>query len=96
MEEVIYLNNLYDYYKSLLTEKQKMYFEEYYQNNLTLSEIADNYGISRNAVHKQLKDTVNLLNEYESKLQIVEKNKKIINLVKKDKKILKEIERIIG
>lgn len=96
MEEIVYLNSLYDYYKNLLTEKQQQYFEDYYQNNLTLSEIADNYGISRNAVHKQLKDVTNLLNNYEQKLQIVEKNRKIISLVKNDEKLLKEIEGIIG
>jgi len=61
MEETIHLNNLYDYYKELLTEKQKQYFEDYYQNNLTLSEIAENNNISRNAVHKQLKETIKIL-----------------------------------
>ena len=50
MEEFVYYNNLYDYYKELLTLKQKEYFEDYYQNNLTLSEMADNYQVSRNAI----------------------------------------------
>ena len=40
MEEFIYYNNLYDCYNLLLTEKQRKYFEEYYFNNLSLSEIA--------------------------------------------------------
>lgn len=96
MEEFVYYNNLYDYYKELLTLKQKEYFEDYYQNNLTLSEIADNYQVSRNAIHKQLKDTVKLLEEYESKLGLYEKFNKIISLVKDDEKLLNEIERIIG
>ena len=43
MEDFIYYNNLYDYYKELLTDKQREYFEDYYQINLTLSEMADNY-----------------------------------------------------
>lgn len=96
MEEFIYYNNLYDYYKELLTDKQKKYFEDYYQNNLTLSEIADNYQVSRNAIHKQLKDTIKLLDEYESKLSLYNKMNKIVDLVKDDKKLLSEIERIIG
>ena len=96
MEEFIYYNNLYDYYKELLTDKQKEYFEDYYQNNLTLSEIADNYQVSRNAIHKQLKDTIKLLDEYESKLSLYNKMNKIVDLVKDDKKLLSEIERIIG
>ena len=97
MEEIIYLNSLYDYYKELLTEKQKSYFEDYYQNNLTLSEIAENNNISRNAIHKQLKETVKILENYEKKLKIIEKNKKIIKLIKKEKneKLLEEIERIL-
>ena len=96
MEEFVYYNNLYDYYKVLLTDKQRDYFEDYYQNNLTLSEMADNYQVSRNAIHKQLKDTVRLLEEYESKLSLYDKMNKIVNLVKNDKELLNEIERIIG
>ena len=51
----IYLNEIYVYYKELFTDKQQMYFEDYYMNDLSLSEIAENYEISRNAVHNQLK-----------------------------------------
>ena len=96
MEDFIYYNNLYDYYKELLTDKQREYFEDYYQNNLTLSEMADNYQVSRNAIHKQLKETVKLLEGYESKLSLYDKMNKIFNLVKNDQKLLNEIERIIG
>lgn len=97
MEEVIYLNSLYDYYKELLTDKQKNYFIDYYQNNLTLSEIGENYNVSRNAVHRQLKETIKLLEDYEQKLNLKEKNDKIINVVKNtnDKKLMEKIERII-
>ena len=57
MEERNYLIILYDFYGELLTDKQRMYFEDYYFNNLSLSEIAENLGVSRNAVHKQLKSS---------------------------------------
>ena len=50
LEEGIYLNSLYDYYSELLTEKQKLYFEEYYFNNLTLAEISENYKVDRKSV----------------------------------------------
>ena len=56
MEEFIYYNNLYDFYGNLLTEKQRQYFEDYYFNNLSLQEIAENYNISRNAVYNSLKE----------------------------------------
>jgi predicted DNA-binding protein YlxM (UPF0122 family) len=41
MEETLYLTNLYEYYKELLTDKEKKYFEDYYYENLTMEEIAD-------------------------------------------------------
>ena len=46
-EELI---SLYDVYGVLLTDKQKSYFEEYYFDDLSFSEIALNHGISRNGV----------------------------------------------
>ena len=72
---------LYDYYGELLTEKQKSYFEDYYFNNLSLSEISENDEVSRNAIHKQLKDVEEKLINYEEKLKILERNKKIEKLL---------------
>ena len=97
MDEFIYLNNLYDCYNELLSDKQKEYFCDYYQNNLTLAEMALNYGISRNAIHRQIKKIAELLEFYESKLCIISKNNKIMDLINstKNDKLIKEIERII-
>ncbi len=96
MEEQLYLTHLYDYYKELLTEKQKNYFEEYYFNNLSLSEISENYGVSRNAVHKQLKEIENKLMEYEEKLNLYSKAEKIKKiLVNIDEETKFEIENLI-
>jgi len=72
---------LYDYYGELLTEKQKSYFEDYYFNNLSLSEISENDEVSRNAIHKQLKDVEEKLINYEAKLKIIERNQKIETLL---------------
>ena len=52
MEYRDYIIILYDYYGELFNDKQKRYFEDYYFNNLSLGEISDNIGISRNAIHK--------------------------------------------
>ena len=41
LDEQMYISELYDYYQSLLTDKQKEYFEDYYFENLTIQEIAD-------------------------------------------------------
>ena len=59
---------LFDYYGELFTDKQKEYFTDYYFNNLTLQEIADNNNVSRNAVHKNIKDILQKLDYYEEKL----------------------------
>ncbi len=93
MEEVIYLNELYDFYGSLLTDKQRDYFENYYFNNLSLGEMAENYNVSRNAIHKQLKIVEEKLKYYEENLELVKKSKKAIELVKKinDLKLRDEI-----
>lgn len=82
LEEHTYYIKLYDYYGSLLTEKQQKYFEDYYFSNLSLSEISQNYDISRNAIHKQIKDSKELLEYYEKKLNLLEKSKKIEKIIK--------------
>lgn len=96
MEEFIYYNELYDLYGKLLTDKQQEYFENYYFNNLSLSEMAENYGISRNAIHKQLKIVIDKLNDYEDKLGLNKKLKALDLIIKeiKDEKISKSIEKI--
>ena len=97
MEEFIYYNNLYDCYNLLLTEKQRKYFEEYYFNNLSLSEIAGIYNISRNACYKQIQITIEKLKDYEEKLGLYQKNKKIEELIyiEKDENIKKVLESLI-
>lgn len=82
MDKVIYLSNLFDYYGPLLTDKQQAYFKSYYFNNLTLSEIAENENVSRNAVHKQIKDAENKLLHYENVLAQYQNSQKIRELIK--------------
>ena len=61
MENQEHIIMLYDYYGELFNDKQRKYFEDYYFDNLSLSEIALNDGISRNAVHKGIKTVVSKL-----------------------------------
>jgi predicted DNA-binding protein YlxM (UPF0122 family) len=87
---------LFDYYGDLFTDKQKEYFVDYYFNNLTLQEIAENNNISRNAVHKNIKDVIEKLDYYESKLNLCENKRKIEKLIKNiDDNIKKQIEELI-
>ena len=81
MDKTVYLVNLYDYYSSLLTEKQREYFEDYYFKDLSLSEISENKGISRNGIYKVIKETENKLNYYEKMLCLYDKSVKIKKLI---------------
>ena len=96
MDKTLYLINLYDYYEELLTEKQREYFKDYYFDNLSLSEISENKKISRNAIHKVLKETENKLNHYEEILKLYKKSLKIKEIIKNiDKKTKEKIEELI-
>ena len=97
MNEIVYYNALYDLYGSLLTEKQKNYFEEYYFQNLSFSEIAENYGISRNAAFKQVHIVVEKLEEYEEKLKLYEKREKLLKISSQvtNKHLQEELENLI-
>ena len=75
-----YLIELYDLYQRLLTEKQQLYFESYYFLDLSLSEIAENYNISRNGVYDQIKRVEQSLYDYEEKLNLYKKYSKISSL----------------
>ena len=96
MDKVIYLINLFDYYGELLTPKQQAYFKDYYFNNLTLSEIAENENVARNAIHKQIKDGVNKLIHYENILKQYQNSLKIKKIIKNlDENIKKQIEELL-
>jgi len=88
---------LYDFYSSLFNLKQREYFEDYYFNNLSLTEISENVGISRNAVHKSIKLIEKKLLFYEENLSLYEKNKKLENIINKidNIKIKKELENLL-
>ena len=64
------MNYLISFYENLLTSKQKEYIEEYYVDDFSLSEIAENYQVSRQAVHDNIQRTEKILEEYESKLHL--------------------------
>ena len=64
---------LYDFYGELLTERQKEVMELYNEENLSLAEIAEEFGISRQGVHDALHKAQKALEEYERKLGLVER-----------------------
>lgn len=94
MEERVYIISLYDYYGKLLTDKQQKYFEDYYFDNLTMEEIAENDDISKNAVSKQLISIKEKLNYYEQILKL-SSNKENIEKILKDTDYLDKIKEYI-
>ncbi len=87
LDEKIYLMRLYDFYSSLLTDKQKYYFEQYYFSDLSLQEISENVGVSRNAVHDQLKKIVLKLETYEEKLDLYKKDIRLREVISRLKQL---------
>ena len=76
---------MYDFYGELFTEHQKSVCEDYFFNNIGLSEIAEDRGTSRQAVHDMVKRCEKLLEGYEEKLHLVERFLKTKEMVKQVK-----------
>lgn len=81
LEKKTYYNILFGYYGALLTQKQQTLFEEYYGEDYSLTEIAEEYSISRNAVYDTLKKVLNSLDEFEKKLGLYAKDQKLNKLL---------------
>ena len=79
---------LYDFYGELLSERQREVFELYYEENLSLSEIAENVGVSRQAVHISAGKANRALENFEEKLGLIRKHES-------NERALKEAEAII-
>ena len=73
MEKNVEISMLLQIYGKMLTDKQYDLLNDYYNNDLSLSEIAENINITRQAVRDNLKKGENKLFEYEEKLRIMEK-----------------------
>ncbi|GAB7388111.1 putative DNA-binding protein [Bacillaceae bacterium] len=88
LEKTHRMNLLYDFYHPLLKDKQKRYMEMYYREDLSLAEIAEVCGVSRQAVFDQIKRVENMLEQWEAKLQLLRK-------YEQRQAILAEMERLI-
>jgi len=76
LDKVLRIVILFDFYGSLLTDKQSLALEMHYLNDLSLAEIADEFGVSRQAVHDILKRAEQILVDYEEKLKFVERHQR--------------------
>ncbi|CDE68110.1 YlxM family DNA-binding protein [Jutongia sp.] len=73
LEERVYLSMLYDFYGALLKENNRRIFEAYIQEDYSISEIAEEMEISRQAVHDAVKRITKQLRGYEEKLGLLER-----------------------
>lgn len=73
MEKILEQALLYDFYGELLTEHQKEIYTQVVLEDLSLSEAAEEFGISRQGVHDLIKRCNKILEEYEAKLHLVER-----------------------
>jgi predicted DNA-binding protein YlxM (UPF0122 family) len=102
IEDNLRIVRLIDTYGVLLTSKKFAVISDYYFENLTLAEIGDNYGISRQAVRDSIAQSIKSLESYEAKLKIVSKEKCVIEKLEKvlskvvDNTIKQDIEKIIS
>jgi len=73
VEKIVEQTFLYDFYGELLTEHQKTIYEEIVLNDYSLSEVAQEHGISRQGVYDMIKRCNKILAGYEEKLHLIEK-----------------------
>ena len=84
MEKFVEQTLLYDFYGELLTERQQQVYESVVLEDYSLSEVAEDLGISRQGVHDMIRRCNHTLEEYENKLHLVDK---FLNIRKQIKRI---------
>ena len=92
MDKILEQTLLYDFYGELLTDHQKQIYEDVVLNDYSFSEVAEEKGISRQGVVDQIKRCNKILQEYESKLHLVEKFVTIKEQIEEMEKSLRETE----
>ena len=92
--DTYYMTMLYDFYGNLLTDKQKDLFDLYYNEDLSLSEIADNIGITRQGVRDGIMRSEILLRNTEDKLGLVKRYSNIQGSLDSIQDAISEIARV--
>ena len=97
LDDFLKYSILFLYYRELFSKKQKEYLELYLEENSTLSEIAEKYNVTRQAVFDNIKRGFKQLDDYEKKLGIFEKEKELKEKLEKLKNnfTMRNLEKII-
>ncbi|EST90452.1 putative DNA-binding protein [Vagococcus lutrae] len=90
IEKTNRMNALFEFYSTLLTEKQMNYMELYYADDFSLGEIAEEFNVSRQAVYDNIKRTEKILEAYEKKLHLYSNYIMRESLLEKMKDYLKD------
>lgn len=81
MDRIVEKSLLFDFYGELLTEHQKDVYGEYIQNDLSVTEVADLRGISRQGAHDLIRRCEKILGDYEQRLHLLEHYLKVKKMV---------------
>ena len=87
IEQIIKVSQLYDFYSELLSQKQKQHLNDYFFNDLSLTEISENYEISKQAVSNNIKRTIIELEQFEEKLNLIKLNNERLFLLNEIRKL---------
>ncbi|MCC8061365.1 MAG: YlxM family DNA-binding protein [Clostridiales bacterium] len=91
MESIVKQSLLYDFYGELLTEHQRTVYEDAVFNDMSLGEIAQEQGISRQGVHDLIRRCDRILDSYEKKLQLVSKFEQTQKLAGRIRELAREL-----
>lgn len=101
LDKMIRMNQLFSYYQSLLTKKQQDILALYYEEDYSLAEIAQEYVISRQAVHDTIVRSEKALEQYEAILKLLERRQQreiwlnelelVLDQPEKAKKIIEQL-----
>jgi predicted DNA-binding protein YlxM (UPF0122 family) len=93
LNEITTISMLFDFYGNLLPERQKEFLRLYREENFSLSEIAQEFGLSRPGVHDSVKKAESALYAYEEKLKLLDRFQKTEQILKS---IDQSIDQLIG
>ena len=91
MEDALFRTMLFDFYGELLTDKQREYFDLHYNEDLSLAEIAESEGISRQGVWDIIRRAEEGLRRYEEKTGLVERFAAQRSLIRRAEEKLTEL-----